>query len=1436
MIRKLLLIRICLLLVMQLLLCNLYAQSLTIVSESSSAAVPYPPNAIYPAFVDNMEYNSWTESGKNSYFQLKATGGASPYTWSVTSGSLPGGLSLTTDGKIQGTPTTEGDFTFTAQVKDASNVTVSKQLIMKAAPYRSKWMTDSKFGIMLQWGVPKLTAKADIATFEAGITPLFNAEAWVDSIKNMGAKVLNFYGKDGNGIRYWPSTSPSKLGYKTSRDIVGELLTACHAKGVKFVAYFAPDHGWPKNNALWDSDSLTTDVHIGTGVLNTALIRELIAMGVDGVWIDMGATAELYPASVNPAWFPWGTILPVIRSINPFATFVANSGVGNGDTVLHWPDTDIIVYENSVSWAPAVAVQNSTNKKMALEVDNLLDNSWAWTWPVDNYGGSAKTSADIIESIKRNWRVGATYMLNYPALPNGTLIPTQYRQTLKDIGEFVKANQGWSITPTSSLAPGHYNTAQTVSLNAPNATIYYTLDGSYPTKTSTQYIASSPLHINKNTRLRAISVEQGKGESLSLDVYYSIGPETLENLVKLLSGITGGESITDVKEYYRGIKFTVGHQSVLLKKIGRYFAPANAGKHNILIKKYEDDEILRSTSIDMNIGNADGLGYKYVDIMPVVLQAGKTYIIASKENSIDKYLNTPISKSVLDKNFNKLVKFNLNPNGGKKLVVEDGNGQLLNMVYQTDTVVVEPTNLAFGAATYLQDNNSQHREPSVVVKPFYAENAVDDDPETSAAATVSYAWTLHTDLGRVHRNINKVKIDFDESGYSTEFQVWGAKSNSWELLYSKTNNEEKHHQISFPAKDLRYIRVRSLKPDTANQVGEQMRIVKLGVYSDPNLAVGTDVFLQSNSGSSLGASENLHVAKHAIDGDLNTRAQAGGQFPWTLLTDLGRTYNKLTRVRINFAEPLFSTDYIIQTSKDNVNWPDTVAVVSNNGVAPNPVNYNPDHWFAPREARYVRVRSLKPNAPGQLGFQMAIAELGVFESTNLAATPEAKLYLQKNDGNPVPGSPQISSTYTALPELAIDTDLTTAAVASLSWDWTFFTDLDKVYQGINKINIDFLANGFATEYKVFASSNKINWVEVKHVTGNSNLQNYHTFSQPFEARYIGIKAVLPNGAGQTGTQMSIAELGIYSDYSVDCNFTPSALVSNSNPAPGSAISLSYACSGSGCNGVTYSWSGNSIDGSSQPLNITAPSTAGTYTYTLTSKKTSCPDKTSTVNIVISPIANPCNFTDKGIVGTWSGLNVQTRQFIVNGTFQWLLVVAPTGSSVDKHFPKGANFAERNDILWDNGAISKSCLGDGDTGFYGLDLPSGITIPAGYTQASEIDGAKYFHTGGSARIGVKEDLLVSTGLQNIESPPKESAIQITPNPNTGIFEVVFSLEKGKSATLSVVDIQGKTISDKTVLGKGAQKEKINIANYGPGTYMIILRKERGVEAVKTVVVK
>ncbi len=144
------------------------------------------------------------------------------------------------------------------------------------------------------------------------------------------------------------------------------------------------------------------------------------------------------------------------------------------------------------------------------------------------------------------------------------------------------------------------------------------------------------------------------------------------------------------------------------------------------------------------------------------------------------------------------------------------------------------------------------------------------------------------------------------------------------------------------------------------------------------------------------------------------------------------------------------------------------------------------------------------------------------------------------------------------------------------------------------------------------------------------------------------------------------------------------------------------------------------------------------------------------------------------MGTWSGLNVQTRKYTVNGSEAWLIVTAISGSSTDKHLPRGKNFADRGDISWTNGVINKTCLGGGETGYNGLVFPSGIIVPSGYSQGTEQDGATYFE-------------------QTCSAP---SAPTLSASPS--------SITSGSSSTLSASGCSGGTITWSDGLGTGVSK--------------------------------
>lgn len=110
---------------------NLFGARHQIVKAPGNAAftpghfTPVPVGAILQSGAPGTAYSE----------TITAQGGTSPYSYAVTSGSLPTGLSLSSAGVISGTPSGTGTSTFTITVTDANGFTGSQsfQIIVASA-------------------------------------------------------------------------------------------------------------------------------------------------------------------------------------------------------------------------------------------------------------------------------------------------------------------------------------------------------------------------------------------------------------------------------------------------------------------------------------------------------------------------------------------------------------------------------------------------------------------------------------------------------------------------------------------------------------------------------------------------------------------------------------------------------------------------------------------------------------------------------------------------------------------------------------------------------------------------------------------------------------------------------------------------------------------------------------------------------------------------------------------------------------------------------------------------------------------------------------------------------------------------------------------------------------------------------------------------------
>lgn len=77
--------------------------------------------------------------GEDYAVQLEASGGAAPYTWTLAEGAFPSGVQFDSQGRISGVPASEGTFSVTVHVQDATGL--SSQRVLSLSAFTAPFMT-----------------------------------------------------------------------------------------------------------------------------------------------------------------------------------------------------------------------------------------------------------------------------------------------------------------------------------------------------------------------------------------------------------------------------------------------------------------------------------------------------------------------------------------------------------------------------------------------------------------------------------------------------------------------------------------------------------------------------------------------------------------------------------------------------------------------------------------------------------------------------------------------------------------------------------------------------------------------------------------------------------------------------------------------------------------------------------------------------------------------------------------------------------------------------------------------------------------------------------------------------------------------------------------------------------------------------------------------
>lgn len=235
---------------------------------------------------------NWAQA---SEFWLTAEGTGAPYTWNLSKGKLPAGLSLTLDGRIFGRISkhaSPGVYKFAIKVTNSFGNSAQKNLSIEVKVRPTKWYEEGRLGALIH--VPGAIKPAHYADF-----------AHLMKLQGYCLAMPICFGNAADDLFRWSSRfdpdSPEK-------DVYPGLKKAFEAEGI--------------HPGMYIGDIEHTSHYTRPQVI--LMLEDALLKGEPAaVWLDWAAESQLYPE--NDAWFS------MMRTISPDMIIIVNAGLLSGD-------------------------------------------------------------------------------------------------------------------------------------------------------------------------------------------------------------------------------------------------------------------------------------------------------------------------------------------------------------------------------------------------------------------------------------------------------------------------------------------------------------------------------------------------------------------------------------------------------------------------------------------------------------------------------------------------------------------------------------------------------------------------------------------------------------------------------------------------------------------------------------------------------------------------------------------------------------------------------------------------------------------------------------------------------------------------------------------------------------------------------------------------
>ena len=560
-------------------------------------------------------------------------------------------------------------------------------------------------------------------------------------------------------------------------------------------------------------------------------------------------------------------------------------------------------------------------------------------------------------------------------------------------------------TPVISVPSGKYDDTQYVEISSDmqDAVIYYTTDGSMPTRDSKVY--EGVFAVSGKVTVKAIAVKEGCIDSPMVSGTIEVGGADISGTENLASG-KNVETSSNENDTVDGSKLTDNDSSTRWASgftDDEWFI-LDLGETHTINKVALDWEASYAEAYQLQVSEDKNNWNTVYETKNA--KGGKEEIVIDAVSC--RYVRFQGSKRALPYGYSlweigvyeaaraEKPEFSLpagNYNGAQELTMKsntagveiryttdgstpDKNSKLyVPAVKITQTTTIKAIAFKQGMiasdvaeAVYVIDGNGENPNPGELSdenlakgketaqsgsesEAMDAKNAVDGDAGTRWSSNFADDAWISVDLGKNY-NIGKVVLKWEEA-YAAAYDILvSADGENWNKVYSANEGKGGEETITFPVCEARYVKLQGSK----RALPYGYSLWEMEVYGTKDSQGEEEEYgaLTAKTAAASGSEAEAMDVKYAVDGDAGTRWASNFADDAWMTVDFGKS-RQIDKVVINW-EAAYGKAYQILVSEDGENW--TAAYETNNGAGGEETI-----TFPACTARYVKLQGVERALP-----------------------------------------------------------------------------------------------------------------------------------------------------------------------------------------------------------------------------------------------------------------------------------------------------------------------------------------------------------------------------------------------------------------------------------------------------------------------------------------